>query len=360
MNARRNEAADTILALTNKIADTGMDMTAGIGNQTVDNAVSSTSAMIMGLIGAVLLGMLCAVFITRSITRPLGKITAGLAEASGRVGAASSHVASASQELAEGASEQAASLEQTTSSLEEMASMTRQNAEHANHANKLMAETTQVVSKAGQSMEGLTASMGEVSKASEETSKIIKTIDEIAFQTNLLALNAAVEAARAGEAGAGFAVVADEVRNLAMRAADAARNTAALIAGTMDKVKDGSEMVQKTSSEFSEVAERAAKMNDLLVEINAASNEQAQGIDQVSRAVNQMDKVVQTNAANAEETASASEEMNMQAEHLRTFVSELRDMIGNAACRADGEKTKARGDAFPALAAPEEDGPEAF
>jgi len=145
-----------------------------------------------------------------------------------------------------------------------------------------------------------------------------------------------------------------------MRAADAARNTAALIAGTMDKVKDGSEMVKKTSSEFSEVAERAEKMNDLLVEINAASNEQAQGIDQVSRAVNQMDKVVQTNAANAEETASASEEMNMQAEHLRTFVSELRDMIGNAACRADGEKTKARGDAFPALAAPEEEGPEAF
>ena len=176
---------------------------------------------------------------------------------------------------------------------------------------------------ANESMEKLITSMEDISKASEETQKIIKTIDEIAFQTNLLALNAAVEAARAGEAGAGFAVVADEVRNLAMRAADAAKNTSELIEGTMKKVSDGSDLVSSTNEAFSKVAESSGKVGELVAEISEASNEQSSGIEQVNTAINEMDKVVQQNAANAEESASASEEMSAQAETLKDYVGDL-------------------------------------
>jgi len=280
--------------------------------------------------GGMALSILLGLYMAMSITRPINRVVEGLSESSNQVSVASGQVSGASQQLAEGASEQAASIEETSSSLEEMASMTRQNAEHAKQANNLMSETTAVVTKANGSMEELTASMDEISRASEETSKIIKTIDEIAFQTNLLALNAAVEAARAGEAGAGFAVVADEVRNLAMRAADAAKNTANLIEGTVKKIREGSEIVSKTTGEFSQVASSSAKMSELVAEIAAASSEQSQGIEQVNKAVGDMDKVVQQNAANAEESASASEEMNSQAEQMKRFVEELILLVGGA------------------------------
>ncbi len=185
--------------------------------------------------------------------------------------------------------------------------------------------------------------MQEISKASEETSKIIKTIDEIAFQTNLLALNAAVEAARAGEAGAGFAVVADEVRNLAMRAAEAAKNTAALIEGTVKKVSDGTSLVKTTSDAFKEVAGSAAKVGELVGEIAAASTEQAQGIEQVNIAVTEMDKVTQQNAATAEESASASEELNAQAEEMKSFVADLAAMVGGNSSRVDRQSPHHQG-----------------
>jgi methyl-accepting chemotaxis protein len=191
-----------------------------------------------------------------------------------------------------------------------------------------MKDANQVVTQANHSMTELTTSMDEISRASEETSKIIKTIDEIAFQTNLLALNAAVEAARAGEAGAGFAVVADEVRNLAMRAAEASKNTADLIEGTVKRVNDGAELVGKTNEAFTEVAGSTSKVGDLVGEIAGASNEQADGIEQINRAVSEMDKVVQQNAANAEESASASEEMSAQAMQMRDYVGDLLVMVG--------------------------------
>jgi methyl-accepting chemotaxis protein len=288
------------------------------------------------LILASLLGIVlpCAVliwfFVARGIAGVIGRAVEHLTETSDQVAAASGQVSSSSQSLAEGAGEQAASLEETSSSLEEMSSMTRQNADNANQANNLMKEANREVNKANDSMAELTTSMEEISKASEETSKIIKTIDEIAFQTNLLALNAAVEAARAGEAGAGFAVVADEVRNLAMRAAEAAKNTAGLIEGTVKKVKNGADIVTRTNKAFTEVARSAGKVGELVSEITAASSEQARGIEQVNTAVAEMDKVTQQNAAGAEESASASEEMNAQAEQMKEVVGELIALVGGS------------------------------
>jgi len=279
----------------------------------------SAGAAILGVVLSMALGF----FIARGIVKTLTPITSGMSEGANQVASASGQVASSSQSMAEGASEQAASIEETSSSMEEMSSMTKRNAENALNADGLMRDANQVVTTANASMEQLTKSMEEISKASEETSKIIKTIDEIAFQTNLLALNAAVEAARAGEAGAGFAVVADEVRNLAMRAANAAKDTAQLIEGTVKKVSDGSALVSSTNEAFSRVAETTGKVGTLVAEIAQASREQSNGIDQVNIAISEMDKVVQQNAANAEESASAAEEMSAQAEQLKEYVDEL-------------------------------------
>jgi methyl-accepting chemotaxis protein len=214
------------------------------------------------------------------------------------------HSVALSKELSDAASEQAASLEETSSSLEEMSSMIKQSANSVTQADQIMKEANEVMVHSNGSMNQVTTSMQDITKASEETQKIIKNIDEIAFQTNLLALNAAVEAARAGEAGAGFAVVASEVRTLAMRAANAARNTADLIEGSVKRIRTGSEMVKQTSEGFSSVVSKASKVGELMAEIAAASNEQAQGIDQVNRAVAQMNELTQRNAAQAEELAA--------------------------------------------------------
>ena len=324
-----------LFEINNKLLDEIININVTNSKTTVEasDKTSDTIKLIFGIlvILGVAVSLFLGIYLSLSITRSLNQVISGLTEASDQVASAAKEVSSASQSLAEGSSQQAASVEETSSSLEEMSSMTKQNASSAGQANSLMKQANQVVNNANVSMNLLTISMQEISKASEETSKIIKTIDEIAFQTNLLALNAAVEAARAGEVGAGFAVVADEVRNLAMRAADAAKNTAALIEGTVKKVTDGTALVKTTNDAFKEVAISTAKVGELVGEIAAASTEQSQGIEQVNIAVTEMDKVTQQNAATAEESASASEELNAQAEEMKSIVADLAAMVGGDA-----------------------------
>ncbi len=275
-----------------------------------------------------------SIAIGRSISRPVADLTEKLSNASHSVSSVASELASASKRLAQGASEQAAAIEETSASLEEVSSMIKQNAGNAGEADQLMLKTKETVARSAQSMEDLARSIEEISKASEETLKIIKTIDEIAFQTNLLALNAAVEAARAGGAGAGFAVVADEVRNLAMRAAEAAKNTTSLIGGVIEKINRGSSLAQKTEKEFREVAREVEKTGELIGEISAASLEQTHGIEQINTAVSEMDKVVQQNAAGAEESASASSEMNSRAAQVKAIVKQLALLVDGS--KAEG------------------------
>jgi len=305
--------------------------------------------IIIAIIGIIFLAATMAVvfFMTRSIAVPIGHIAGDLDDASEQVAAASSQVASASQQLAEGASEQASALEETSSSLEEMSSMTKQNADNAAQAKALMSEAMRIVEKVDVQMKNMVTAIQDVTKSSEETGKIIKTIDEIAFQTNLLALNAAVEAARAGEAGAGFAVVADEVRNLAMRAADAAKNTSSLIENTITTVKNSRDLTQQTQEAFKENMDISTKVGHLVDEIAAASNEQAQGIGQIGKAVAEMDKVVQQAAANAEESASAAEEMNAQAVQMKQYVERLSGIVageGNQLAGHSGESMSQNND----------------
>ncbi len=278
--------------------------------------------------------------VTRIVVRPTEAIVTNLTSGSDQLASASGQVSSASQSLAQGASEQAASLEETTSALEEMSSMTKKNAETAREAATIATQTRASADKGAQAMDRMGVAIGEIQRSAAETAKIIKVIDEIAFQTNLLALNAAVEAARAGEAGKGFAVVAEEVRNLAMRSAEAAKNTSALIEGSVQSSRNGVSMAQEVAQTLSEITNSVAKVDAMVGEIAAASREQATGIEQVNMAMSQMDKVTQSNAAAAEESASAAEELSSQAVELHSVVASLQSLVGGAVGGAGTERAQ--------------------
>jgi methyl-accepting chemotaxis protein len=304
----------------------------------------SVQAMVRTLVtvfavACVLLGSAIAFVLVRSLVKTLTQVINGLNESSEQVASASGQVSSASQSLAEGATEQAAGLEETSSSLEEMSSMTKQNADNAQQANTLASEARKAADNGSQSMTRMNEAIEEIQKSSDETAKIIKVIDEIAFQTNLLALNAAVEAARAGEAGKGFAVVAEEVRNLAMRSAEAAKNTANMIEESVKNSKNGVDIATEVGKVLEEIVGGIGKTSDLVSEIAAASSEQAQGIDQVNTAMAQMDKVTQQNAANAEEAASASEELSAQADQMNDIVGQLAALVGGNTSKTSTGKT---------------------
>ncbi|MBX7256560.1 MAG: MCP four helix bundle domain-containing protein [Candidatus Hydrogenedentes bacterium] len=279
----------------------------------------------VGVVLAVILGLI----ITRSITKPINRIIDSLTSGADQVSSAAGQVAQSSQQMAQGASEQASSLEETSASLEEMASMTRQNAESANQARSMSQESRNGAENGSEVTSRMNTAIQQIKVSSDATAKILKTIDEIAFQTNLLALNAAVEAARAGEAGKGFAVVAEEVRNLAQRCAEAARNTATLVEESQRNAENGVAVSAEVAEILNTIVGHAQKVEQLINEVSAASNEQSQGIDQINRAVAEMDKVTQMNAANSEEAAAASEELSAQAANLTEIVDELAKIVGN-------------------------------
>ncbi len=295
-------------------------------------AERALSKMILSILtGSLAIGVLmigAALLMMRSMTKPVDITLQGLVEATDHVNTGSAQLAEVSIHLAEGASEQASSIQESSSSLEQMAAMTHRNAGNTEQARTMMGQAREILTVVEKNMNNMTTAMEDINHSSEETEKIIKTIDEIAFQTNLLALNAAVEAARAGEAGAGFAVVAGEVRNLAIRAAEAAKSTSALIENIIRDAKGGGELTTLTRQSFSDNLDFMAKIANLVDEIAAANHEQAQGIEQINKAMAEMDRVTQQTAANAEETASTSEQMSAQAAQLKQHVVDLSNIVG--------------------------------
>ncbi len=300
------------------------------GATQIDHVINQATLIISVLsVAAVLVGIGCAFLIAITVGRVLARVSETLNEGANQVVGAASQVSGSSQSLAEGASEQAASIEETSASLEEMASMTKRNADNARNANDLAKQAREAADKGVNDMQTMSAAMEAIKVSSNDISKIIKTIDEIAFQTNILALNAAVEAARAGEAGMGFAVVADEVRSLAQRSAAAAKETADKIEGAIIKTGQGVEINSKVAAALNDIMTKVRQVDELVTEVASASREQTEGITQINTAVGQMDKVTQSNASNAEECAASAEELNAQAGVMKQSVGELLKLVGS-------------------------------
>ncbi|MBU8869524.1 MAG: methyl-accepting chemotaxis protein [Gemmatimonadales bacterium] len=299
-------------------------------------ANSLKSMMLLIAVIGILAILTIAVLMARSITGPINRVITGMQAGSEQVNSAAGQVSSASQQLAEGASEQASSLEETAASLEMMSSSSRESAENSKKANQRSQEVRTQAERGQQAMTGLNDAMEKIKASSDETAKIIKTIDEIAFQTNLLALNAAVEAARAGDAGKGFAVVAEEVRNLAQRSAEAAKGTAELIDGSQENSELGVRSTGEVSEILGEVVNGIQNVSGLIAEVSSTADEQARSVSEINTAVGQLDSVTQANAAGAEESASAAEEMSAQAGEMNSLVQDLVIIVGGTA--ADGSE----------------------
>lgn len=276
---------------------------------------------------AVIFFMIIGYSYATRIYKPIQKTIAHLIHVSGSMSEASMQLSASSEEMAEGASQQASSLEETSASIEELSSMTRQNAETSKEANKLAAQNKDASEEGNASMMQLRAAMNQLKVSTDETSKIIKAIDEIAFQTNLLALNAAVEAARAGDAGLGFAVVADEVRRLALKTSEAAKETEAIIEEKRHATDEGVNLVEDAANMLEDITQKSNRVSELISEISTASFEQSQGLDQISKAMNSVDSVTQKNAAGAEQNASAAANLKSEAHQLGRIVESLTELV---------------------------------
>ena len=292
------------------------------------SSIISIAISILGVIFATFLGLI----ISSRISKTLNGISSEISTSSDQTSQASTELSSSSAQLSQGATESAASLEETVSSLEELSSMVKLNSDHAQEANTLSQRSLTSAEQGDKEITRLIASMESMGKSSKKIEEIINVIDDIAFQTNLLALNAAVEAARAGEQGRGFAVVADAVRNLAGRSASAAKDINSLIKENVEKTHESSKIADASGAALKEIVTSAKKVADLNSEISAASQEQANGIEQISKAMHHLDSAIQSNASSSEEVASSAEEMSSQAKCLSQLVQDLQSFVegGNA------------------------------
>lgn len=330
----KNYYKDTVVVLLSNITDIldkledEFDYNSDIATENLKatQAVTQIILIVVSTVGLIL-GVLLAVLIIIQIIKRLKLNMNELSKSASLVYAASTQLASAGEQLSEGSSEQAASIEETSATMDETASMVKRNAENTKYANDLSREASEAAAVGSDKMNNMTKSMEELKKSSSDISKIIKVIDEIAFQTNMLALNAAVEAARAGDAGQGFAVVATEVRNLAQKSAQAAKDTAEIIEKNIELSEHGAVISKDVNVALNEIMEKTKNVNQLIVEIASASDEQARGTSQVTDAISQMEKVVQINAATAEESAASSEELQTQAKALEGIVGELSRLV---------------------------------
>jgi methyl-accepting chemotaxis protein len=312
-----------LIGLRGEFMDRAKQGTADIVRQSWE--IAAGVSLLLLTAGALILWMI------RGITEDLRRSAVALADGAEQVASAAAQITSSSQALAQGASEQAGSIEETSASTEEINAMTAQNVAHARTATAVVAETDEEFAGANRSLGEMVEAMQGISDSSRQISKIIKVIDQISFQTNILALNAAVEAARAGEAGMGFAVVADEVRNLAQRCAQAAKDTADLIEDSIVRSDSGKAKVDQVAIAVRAITAESSKVKVLVDEINLGSVEQSRGIDQVGKAIAQMEQVTQSGAASAEEGAAAAEELNAQAEMMKDIVERMKAMVDGAA-----------------------------
>jgi methyl-accepting chemotaxis protein len=326
LSQKINKVAPEFTATLGRVKTSVHDYQSDLENRTHTEQSRNELVMLTITVIGIVAGALAAWLITRGVTRRITEVAARLAVESDKTGAAAVQVSQASQSMANGASQQAASLEETSSSLHEMASMTSRNSDNAQNAKTLANQARQTADAGAIDMEEMKRAMAAIKGSSTEISKIIKTIDEIAFQTNILALNAAVEAARAGEAGLGFAVVADEVRNLAQRCAGAAKETADKISASTEKSEQGARISEKMASNLAAIVDKTRQLDERIAEIAQSSHEQSEGIGQLNSAVASMDKITQENAALAEESSASAEELKSQAEQVRLAVGDLMRM----------------------------------
>ncbi len=331
ISVKRAEAGQALGEVADAAAKEGLNQSSEEAKLSMDTLKASSETVLVGLAVMIITGVLLAFFITRGITRALMRMVTDLASCSDETASAAEQVAGGAQSLADGTSKTAAALEETSASLEEMGSMVKQTAASSSSASTLAGEGRQAGERGSAAMIELAQAIQDIKKNADQTAKIVKTIDEIAFQTNLLALNAAVEAARAGDAGKGFAVVAEEVRNLAQRAGEAARNTASLIESSVKAADNGVVLAKNVNEIVGQSTTASRKINDLVAEIAASAKEVALGIEQVSQAVRQMDQVTQANAAGAEENSAVGEELSAQSQTLNGLVVGLDVMVRGAA-----------------------------